>query len=176
MITSPTSLFYWCGYLSPATCRRGDAASFSGANVSRASRLRARDPQVHPPAAGFWCGFVVVDTVELRHVYRCPCCSRSTSECGRAPGRDQPGKCDRWEIHCHRRSAAPSEPLRPSRRRPSGGQPADRAASARAVPGSPSRPPPEPPPEQQPALTLHLDYLRGLAPSFKPEAATARVL
>ena len=26
-----------------------------------------------------------------RHVYRCPCCSRSTSECGRAPGRAQPG-------------------------------------------------------------------------------------
>eukprot|EP00964_Phaeocystis_antarctica_P068311 scaffold41379_cov71-Phaeocystis_antarctica.AAC.14 len=52
--------------LTPASCRSGDAASFSGANVSRASRLRARDPQVHPPAAGDRCGFVLVDTVELR--------------------------------------------------------------------------------------------------------------
>ena len=57
---------YWCTYPSPGTCRRGDAAGFSGANASRARLLRARDPQVHPPAAGFWCGFVVVDTVELR--------------------------------------------------------------------------------------------------------------
>ena len=32
-----------------------------------------------------------------------------------------PGTCGRWEIHYHRRSAAPSEPLRPSHRRPSGG-------------------------------------------------------
>eukprot|EP00964_Phaeocystis_antarctica_P104641 scaffold69765_cov32-Phaeocystis_antarctica.AAC.1 len=63
--------------------------------------------------------------------------------------------CDRWEIPCYRRSAAPSEPVRPSRRRPSGGPPADRAALARAVPGSPSRPPPELPPEQQPALSIH---------------------
>ena len=47
--------------------------------------------------------------------------------------------------------AAPPEPSTPERR------PArlDRAASARAVPGSPSRPPPEPPPEQQPALSMH---------------------
>eukprot|EP00964_Phaeocystis_antarctica_P110111 scaffold74482_cov65-Phaeocystis_antarctica.AAC.1 len=55
-----------CTRPSPATYTRGDAASFSGANVSRASRLHARDPQVHPPAAGDRCGFVLVDTVELR--------------------------------------------------------------------------------------------------------------
>ena len=36
------------------------------AHVSLTSRLRARDPQGHSPAAGDRCGFVVFDTVDLR--------------------------------------------------------------------------------------------------------------
>ena len=57
---------YWCTAPSPATCARGDAAVFTDAHVSLTSRLRARDPQGHSPAAGDRCGFVVFDTVDLR--------------------------------------------------------------------------------------------------------------
>ena len=48
----------------------------------------------------------------------------------------------------------PSRSARAVDARAAASQPTE-PASARAVPGIPSRPPPEPPPEQQPALSMH---------------------
>ena len=154
---------YWYPCCSRPTSECGQAPG-----QAQPGALPTRLPPSHPPLSHYTHHRPI--PLHPSH-YSHSASSRTLTLTHMRPARNPPSRDAAYSLHPHlhpnqarvtvaRSIAIVSQLRHPSRSaravdaRAAASQPTE-PASARAVPGIPSRPPPEPPPEQQPALSMH---------------------